>query len=302
MQNLTLTPAWSFRSMFERRMGLSRAPLTDPVRALPFPQLESNRWSLSLGTAWKPAGDRGRFTADVEMHDGDARSGWRVAAGADAPLGANAALLARSDWMSDTYAGGAGQRLVSHVDRSVLGVAFRPASFDALNALAKLEWRRTRHPLGVTSLGIQGESERLIAILEGVWLPDGATEIAARYGLRWTAPSAATAEPPAVSTRAHFAGTRAERQVWRTVRARIDGRLLVETTSASVTWGLTPSLVWRVGSTLAIEGGYRAGPLTDSDFTAVGTPGLFVTFGVQVTESAVLHPVTFWRNRLTTER
>jgi hypothetical protein len=156
--------------------------------------------------------------------------------------------------------------------------------------------------MNTVQLPIQGENERLLAIADGVWTIDARSELAIRYALRWTAPDAANATPPAVSTRAHFVGVRAERTVWGPLRARLDGRLLHEATANATTWGLTPSVVASVGPRLAIEAGYRGGPLVDPDFAGVGTPGLFLTVGVRVTEALVHHPLAFWRDRITSTR
>ena len=80
--------------------------------------------------------------------NGDGRRGSRFTLGGDAPLGASAALITLHDWSrySLTSTALAGQE--SRQDRSLVGMALRPVSGNALNVLGKLEWRRTLNPLG----------------------------------------------------------------------------------------------------------------------------------------------------------
>ena len=47
---MQVNSAWSVSGMFERRVGVGRAAIEDPVRAMPFVQAEENYWSLALGS------------------------------------------------------------------------------------------------------------------------------------------------------------------------------------------------------------------------------------------------------------
>lgn len=314
-QRLALGGGWQLTSLFERRVGLSRAPLVDPTRALPFAQLEGDRWSASGGIEWLPASDRSRFSLRAEMRDGQERKGQRLVLAGDAPLGAGAALITLHDWagytVGDAFGGGGASRQRSRQDRSLLGLALRPVSSDRVNVLAKAEWRHSLDALGGAAgassvLGNAGDDRRLLAATDVIWAPAPRSELSVRYATRWTLSDAFVqpGDAPVLGVHAQYVGTRVERGVDRgnRVRLRLDGRLLHEQASRATEWSAAPSLLVRIDSRFEIEGGWRAGGLQDRDFAANGGRGFFATFGVRFTEKSLASPAAFWRERLAGER
>ncbi|HEX2094268.1 MAG TPA: SdrD B-like domain-containing protein, partial [Longimicrobiaceae bacterium] len=302
-QRLSLAGGWSMSSLFERRFGLSHAPLVDPLRALPFARPERDRWSAGLGLEWLPADSSARFSARGELHDGTERSGYRFDVAGDLPMGPSAALLTRHDWSSDEWGGAGsagGQR--SRRDRSLLGLALRPVDSDAFNALAKVEWRRTANPLlGGDVLTQSRDETRLIGSADAVWAPAASSEFAARYAVRLS--MVGDSLPGAAGDRslAHYLGGRWGQLIGGSLSARVDGRVLVEGTTRTVRWSAAPSLVFRLGPQLELEGGYRLGDLRDPDFYASGGAGFFATLGLRFTEGSLGDAAAFWRQRVAQE-
>lgn len=309
-QRLQAAGGWSFSSMLERRFGLSRASLADPVRALPFAQQEPDRWSAGAGVEWMPAAGQPRFSLRGEMHDGRESRGHRVELAGDAPLSPSLAVLGRSDWLQDRRESGEGERL-SRRDRSLVGLAYRPTRVQGLNALAKVEWRRTLNPLALGSgEGLDaGEDTRMIGSADLVWSPREDTELAVRYALRWTLAAANLPGMEGLGARAQYFGLRGERALPealapgdRVLRARLDGRMLLVGEAGAARWNLAPSLVARVLPQVELEAGYRLGDLRDPDFGRDGGRGFFATLGFHFTESLLGGASDFWRRRLADER
>lgn len=305
-QRLALSGGWQVTSLFEKRFGLERAPLVDPARALPFAQAERDRWSAALGVEWLPADGRPRLGARGEVHDGEDRSGWRFDLSGDAPLGRSLALLTRHDWSRDEYTSlGLAGGETSRRERSMLGFAYRPVSSDAWNALAKVEWRRTMNPLGGAAvLSSARDERRLIGAGDVVWTPRRETELSARYAVRWTEAQDSLLGSTALRSFAHYGGLRLDQAVGTLdraerfpLRARLDGRMLLEGISEQARWSLAPSLAVGIGAQLELEGGYRFGDLRDPDFATSGGRGLFATLGVRFTESVFENVAEFWRAR-----
>ncbi len=310
-QRLAVGGGWAVSTLYERRVGLSRALLVDPVRALPFARTEGDRWSVGGGLEWLPTSDHSRFSLHGEGRNGDGRRGTRFTLSGDAPLGAGAALLTLHDWARYTVTTStlAGQE--SRQDRSLVGLALRPVGGDRFNVLSKLEWRRTLNPLSgaagaSTVLGATGEDTRLLGAADAIWAATSLTEIATRYAVRWSANDQllSPAGTP-LGIRSQYLGARAEQALQRDgiVRLRVDGRmLLTEQASGTAPWSVAPSLALRVGPRLELEGGYRMGDLLDRDFAANGGSGLFATVGVRFTEKLIGSPAAFWRDRLAGDR
>jgi hypothetical protein len=309
-QHLAVGGGWQLSTLYERRVGLNRAALADPVRALPFARSEGDRWSMGAGLEWLPTSDRSRLALRGEARNGEGRRGQRLTFSGDAPLGAGAALITLHDWSqySVTTPGLAAQ--LSRQDRSLVGLAVRPVASNAVDVLAKLEWRRTLNPLsgaaGASSvLGTTGEDRRLLGAADAIWAATGLTEVAARYAVRWTAnDQLLSSTGTALGTRAQYLGARVEQGLTRdgVARLRIDGRMLLEQTSAAAPWSVAPSVALRVGPRLELEGGYRMGALRDRDFAANGGSGAFATIGVRFTESLITSPAAFWRDRIAGDR
>jgi hypothetical protein len=309
-QRLAVGGGWSVNTLYERRVGLSRAALVDPVRALPFAREENDRWSVGGGLEWLPTSDHSRFSLHGEARNGDGRRGQRFTLGGDAPLGAGAALITLHDWSqySVTTPGLAGQ--VSRQDRSLVGMALRPVNSNALNVLGKLEWRRALNPLSgaagaSTVLGTTGEDKRLLGAADAIWAASRTTEIAARYAVRWSANDQLFAtDGSTLGIRSQYLGARAEQGLTHDgiARLRVDGRMLLEQASGSAPWSVAPSMVLRVGPRIEVEGGYRMGELRDRDFAANGGSGAFATVGVRLTENLIASPAAFWRDRIAGDR
>src|SRR5690606_32237466 len=113
--------------------------------------------------------------------DGDLRSGYRFEAQGDISIGKDVALLARHDWLLSEQSNGTSSS-TDRRDHSLLGVAFRPTGSNTLNALAKVEWRRTVRPGADPTLA--GDNARLIGSADLVWLPNRSGSMTLRYAIR----------------------------------------------------------------------------------------------------------------------
>ena len=300
-QRLSMTGGWALNSLFERRFGLSRAPLADPLRALPFARPERDRWSAGLGLEWLPADSAARFSARGEVHDGEERSGYRFDVAGDLPLGPSMSLLTRHDWSSDSWPGVEGERQTRR-DRSLVGFALRPVGSDAVNALAKLEWRRSADPLYGGDVLTQARDEsRLIGSADAIWAPTERTELAGRYAVRWSMTGDTLPGAADLRSMAHYLGGRFGQALRGPLSARVDGRMLLEGTTGTARWSATPSLVMRLGTQLELEGGWRVGDLRDPDFFAFGGSGPFAALGIRLTEGTLDSTASFWRERIRRE-
>jgi|GEM_PF-1283131 len=301
-ERLAVAGGWALTGSYERRFGLSQASLLDPTRALPFAQADRDRWAASAGMEFLPSDSALRFSLRGETHGGAESRGRRIDVSADAPLGRSAALLTRHDWFQDersSLAGGTDER--SRRDRSLLGFAFRPAGSDALNMLAKVEWRRTVNPLGGGVLAGAGDERRLIGATDAVWALRPGTEIAGRYAVRWATLADTAAGVPDLTSFAHFLGGRAEQDVRGPLRLRLDGRMLLDGEGGGSLWNLAPALVGELGQGLEMEAGYRFGGLYDPDFAAQGGKGFYATLHLRFTERLFGTAAEFWRERLLRE-
>jgi uncharacterized repeat protein (TIGR01451 family) len=298
-QRLAIAGGWSATGMYERRFGLSRAPLLDPSRALPFAQAERDRWSAGAGLEWLPGDTAARFSARAEVHGGVESRGYRWDLAGDAPVGRGMTLLTRHDWLRDERNDLTGGAMDSRRDRSLVGLAMRPAGSDALNVLAKLEWRRTSGSLGGSTglLSGAGDDRRLIGATDAVWAVRPGTELAARWATRWSLRNDSTASITDLGAMAHFAGARAEQALDDRFRVRMDARLLLDAEGGASAWNLAPALVAGMGG-VELEAGYRFGGLVDPDFAAHGGEGFYATLGIRFTEGLLEDAGTFWRRRL----
>jgi uncharacterized repeat protein (TIGR01451 family) len=298
-QRLSLHGGWAVTTMYERRFGLERAPLVDPLRALPFIQQERDRWSASAGLEFFPSDSTLRLNSRAEMHGGAEARGYRIDVSGDIPIGASAALLTRHDWWQDERSIGLGEaRQLARRDRSVIGLAMRPAEHDNLNLLAKMEWRRTINPLGGGVLAGNAEDRRLIGAGDAIWGARRGTELGARYAVRWSARADSAAGVIGAGTLSHFLGGRVQQELRGPVALRVDGRMLMDATGQASRWNLAPALVVGLGSRVELEGGYRFGDLKDLDFAEQGGSGVYVTLGVRFTESVLGSAAQFWRERI----
>jgi hypothetical protein len=301
-QRLMIAGGWGLTAMYERRFGLSNAPLLDPSRALPFAQAERNRWAAGAGVEFLPADSmRARFSLRSELHGGQDGKGYRIDVGGDAPLGSSAAVLMRHNWLRDDRTDALGGFQRSRSDLSLLGLAMRPAGSDALNMLAKVEWRRTVNPFGGGVLADGGDDRRLIGATDAVWAAGPRTELAARYAVRWASLGDTAVDAVPLSSFAHFMGLRADQVIRGPLRFRLDGRMLVDGQGGGTRWNLAPALVRDIGKGLELEGGYRFGGLSDADFAAQGGKGFYATLNLRFTEGLFTTAAGFWRERIARE-
>ena len=298
-QRLAFAGGWSAAGMFERRIGLARIPISEFERALPFPQAERDQWAVAVKIDWLPADERARFSFQNEMHDGVDRRGYRIRLAGDAPLGSDAALIMLHDWSFDRGAAIAQSSL--RRDRSLLGLALRRGSSDVVDALVKLEWRRSPDVIaGLQSVPESGGSDnrRFIGSAEGIWRAGEYVELAVRVATRLSVSTALDSGAPPVSAHAQFIGVRAERAFGKRFRLRVDGHVLSERESSGTAWNVTPSFVTRFGPMLELDVGYRLGRLRDADFGPNGEHGAYALLGVHFTEHSIAGVGAFWRERV----
>lgn len=297
-QRLSLNGGWSLDVLAERHFGLDQASLLDPTRALPFARQERDRWSAGAGIEYLPTDSALRFSARSEVHGGIEAQGYRIDVAGDLPIGASAALLTRHDWWQDNRNTGQGMQLARR-DRSLLGLAMRPAQHNELNVLAKLEWRNTVNPFLAGNLGGAALAERrLIGATDALWAMRPGTEIGARYAMRWASLQDSSSALGTVSNFAHFAGARLQQELRGPLSLRMDGRLLMDATGKTSRWNMAPALVAALGDRVEVEGGYRFGNLSDPDFAQQGGRGFYATLGVRFTESVLSSAADFWRERI----
>src|SRR5207245_8066174 len=89
---LQLTPDLAVNVLFERRQGVGRASVADPVRALPFLQTEGDYWSAGAGVELVPRGAPYRLTARAEYKDGTLQSTRLATVAGDVAFASSLAL------------------------------------------------------------------------------------------------------------------------------------------------------------------------------------------------------------------
>lgn len=293
-QRLRFDGGWLVSGMFERRMDLDAAPFADPVRAMPFPRQEADHWSAALGAQWQRASHR--LGGHGEVHEGDLNSGYRFEMTGEMNLAEDAAILTRHDWLLERRLAARGT-LTDRRDRSLLALAFRPVESDVLNALARIEWRRSDAPDAPGVLG--GASfRRLIGTLDLVWAPRAELEAAFRYAVRGNAFAQQSLDPDVTGATAHHLAATVDRAAIANLRGRLDTRLLYSPTADAARWSVAPSLVYELISAVEVEAGYRLGDLDDIDFARSGDSGAFLSLQASFTEEDAGGIAAFWRNRL----
>lgn len=292
---LHLTPNLALNVMFERRSGVSTAPFTDPVRALPFLQPEDDYWSGGLGLELLPADRPYRLSVRGEYKDGTLQSTRLVSVAGDVSLNRSLALLSRQQFTQNALSTAPLSRQLS----SLWGLAFRPVRSDRVNMLAKLQWTDALNPLGTAVLTPQGDERKLIGAAEMIWTPTAALELTARYAVRRTEGAALYPDSTTqtLTAWADYAGGQMDIALSRWVRIRSDGRLLIQRSTGATTWDAAPALAFRPVNGLEVASGYRFGDLTDPDFSVRGGHGFFVTFTATITEKLFPTAAEFWRGR-----
>ena len=281
--------------LFERRVGVGRASIADPVRALPFLQTEDDYWSAGAGLELLPKGAPYRLSARGEYKDGALQSTRLATVAGDIAFDASLALLTRQEFSQNARPGAPLSRHLS----SLWGLAFRPARTDRLNMLAKFQWTDERNPLGAGVLVSQGAERKLIGAAELIWTPAPTLEIGTRYAMRRTQAEGVYPDgtPRTLTAWADYVGSRVNVALrpWLSVRA--DGRLVMERTSGATAWDGAPAMVFRPVTGLEVATGYRFGNLNDPDFSVRGGHGMFVTLSAALTEKLFPTAAAFWRRR-----
>jgi uncharacterized repeat protein (TIGR01451 family) len=296
---LTLGQSWALNALVERRVGLGNAAITDPARAAPFLQPEEDYWSAGVGAEFLPQSAPYRLSARGELRDGSLRSSRLLTVAGDASVTPSLAVLSRQEFMRSEQRP-SGTTLTTRQYNSLWGVALRPTRNGRLNLLGKFQWVRGTNPGGTGVLTGQGDEDRVIGALEGIWAPTGPSEFALRFAVRRTASSVVTPDSASRQLRSfgEFIGWRARYDLVRRFGVRSDARLLLERTSSTSRWDLAPQLYFLPVPVLEVATGYRFGNLRDPDFAVDGGQGWFVTFGARLTEQSLSDAAAFWRHRL----
>ncbi len=290
-----LAPGLGMNLMFERRVGLDQASISDPVRAAPFLQPEEDYWAAGLGIELTPEHAPYRLTARGEYKDGIFQSNRLVSVAGDVTFNSSLALLSRQEFTQTARPDVALARRLS----SLWGLALRPTGNDRLNVLAKLQWSDESNPIGGGVLVSEGNERKLIGAADVIWSPVRGAELGARYAIRRTDAARVDGSglSQVLSSRADYAGANVSLDVTRWLAIRGDGRLLIERTSATQRWDAAPSIALRLINGIEIAGGYRFGDLRDPDFSVRGGRGLFLSMSASITERQSPTAADFWRSR-----
>jgi hypothetical protein len=292
---LRLAPGLGMNLTFERRVGLDRAAVTDPVRAAPFIQAEEDYWAAGLGVELLPEQAPYRLTARGEYKNGLLQSNRLVTLAGDVTFNASISVLSRQEFSEIARPDVALARRMS----SLWGLALRPAGTDRLNVLGKFQWTDDRNPIGGGVLVATGRERKLIGAADVIWSPLAGTELGARYAVRRTdaVREDATGATHNLTSWADYAGAHMNVDLTRWLAVRGDGRLLLERTSGTQRWDAAPSVALRLINGLEIASGYRLGNLRDPDFSVRGGHGFFLTLSASLTEKRFVTAADFWRSR-----
>jgi hypothetical protein len=301
-QTLRFGGGWTANGLFERRSGLDRAPLDDPLRGLPFTQREDDYWSGGLGLEYLPAEAPYRVSIKGERKEGNLERFNLGTVAGDIALGGSFALLGRQEYMLRE----AGPEALAGFGRmsrraSILGLALRPEATQTINALVELRWLDEENPRGAGLMQGGRDDERLIAATELIWSPAKLLELGGRYAVRSmrTRIDLPELEGAESYSRANYLGVRGDLNFSRWLGVRSEARLLDELRSNTRTWDFAPSLLVHAIEGMELSAGYRFGELQDIDFAVNGGSGFFVTLGARVTERTLPTTAAFWRHRFT---
>ena len=293
-QQVRLGESWTVNTMLERRLGLERAALSDPLRAAPFVQPEEDYWSGALSLELLPQDGPYSASAQVERRTGTVRSSEMANLAAAWTFNRSLAMLTRGTYNSidDAATGLPTQRSVS----GLFGLALRPTGNDAVNSLLKLEWRQDENRPQQAVFATMGSESRLIGAAEVIVSPFAGVELGGRYAVRNTRLVTGTQAP--LTSLAHYMGSRLDLGLTSWLGVGGEGRLLMEGTTGEMRWDAAPVLKLTPIKAFEIASGYRFGDLLDPDFASNGGQGWFVTFQARLTESVLNPIVDFWENRM----
>ena len=293
-QRVRLGDSWAINALMERRLGLGRAELSDPLRAAPFIQQEEDFWSAALSAELLPQDGPYSASAQLERRTGAVRSSDMANLAADITFNCSLAILSRGTYsrIEDAATGLPTQSSVS----GLFGLALRPAGSDAINALLKLEWKRDENRPQQSVFGTQGFESRLIGAAEVIWNPISGVELGSRYAVRSTRLVTGTQAP--LTSRAHYLGSRLDLRLASWLGVGGEARLLLEGTTGQMRWDVAPVLTLTPIKAFEISSGYRLGDLLDPDFASNGGQGWFLTLQARLTESVLNPIVDYWDNRM----
>ena len=293
-QRVSLGQSWAISGTMERRLGIERAAVSDPLRAAPYTQQEEDYWSAGLSAEFLPRGGPYSASAQLEMKDGTVRSSSMANMAAAVTFNRSLAILSRGTYnrIDDVATGQPTQLALS----GLFGLALRPAGSDALNALVKLEYRQDENRPSQNVFGVLGVESRLIAAAEVIWSPLARVELGGRYATRATHLVTGTAAP--LDSRAHYLGSRLHIGLASWLGVGGEGRMLMEGTTGQMRWDVAPVLTLTPINAFEIASGYRLGDLQDPDFASNGGQGWFLTLQLRVTESVMNPIVDYWENRM----
>jgi hypothetical protein len=297
-QTVRLTPTISVDGQFERRQGLSKLPLTDPSRALPFAQLESDRTTTAMGVEWRPTSLDARASLRAELTDGDVEGrGARVLASVESALNASWTMLARHDArMQEQQFTEMTTR--TSAARSMLAAAFRPAGRSDWNALAKLERRQDENPQRSAGTILSGSDDRLIGAVEAIWTPMAGRELGVRFALRHARQGGMLAGGSDITALTNYVGFRFVEKIHPRFDLRLTARQLAESRSKTRHWDVAPAVGVKLFEGMELEAGYRFGDVRDFDFAANGGRGAYAALGMSVTEKTGKRIADYWRARM----
>ena len=293
-QRVRLGQSWTVNAQMERRLGLERAVVSDPLRAAPFVQQEEDFWSGGLSLEFLPQEGPYSASAQLERRAGAVRSSDLANVAADVTFNRSLAMLARGTYnrIEDVATGLPTQSSVS----GLFGLALRPAGSDAFNALLKVEWKQDENRPQLNVFGTQGFESRLIGAAEAIWSPVARVELGSRYAVRSTRLVTGTQAP--LTSLAHYMGSRLDLGLASWLSVGGEGRLLMEGTSGEMRWDVAPVMTLTPIKAFEISSGYRLGDLLDPDFASNGGQGWFLTFQARLTESVLNPIVDYWENRM----
>ena len=293
-QRVRLGQSWTVNAQMERRLGLERAVVSDPLRAAPFVQQEEDFWSGGLSLELLPQEGPYSASAQLERRAGAVRSSDLANVAADVTFNRSLAMLARGTYnrIEDVATGLPTQSSVS----GLFGLALRPAGSDAFNALLKVEWKQDENRPQLNVFGTQGFESRLIGAAEAIWSPVARVELGSRYAVRSTRLVTGTQAP--LTSLAHYMGSRLDLGLASWLSVGGEGRVLMEGTSGEMRWDVAPVLTLTPINAFEISSGYRLGDLLDPDFASNGGQGWFLTFQARLTESVLNPIVDYWDNRM----
>ena len=293
-QRVRLGESWTMNAMLERRLGLERAALSDPLRAAPFVQPEEDYWSGALSLELLPQDGPYSASAQVERRTGTVRSSEMANLAAAWTFNRSLAMLTRGTYnsLNDAATGLPTQRSVS----GLFGLALRPTGNDAVNSLLKLEWRQDENRPQQAVFATMGSESRLIGAAEVIVSPFAGVELGGRYAVRNTRLVTGTQAP--LTSLAHYMGSRLDLGLTSWLGVGGEGRLLMEGTTGEMRWDAAPVLKLTPIKAFEIASGYRFGDLLDPDFASNGGQGWFLTFQARLTESVLNPIVDFWENRM----